>query len=164
MLLAAVGCSKHSQDPQSSGRPPFTAALLPPAIAGLMPLHATEADVLAKFPAAKISPLTYNQRKCDALHVDAPIVWAHTEPPGPSGKVTLIGVQADGMCDWVRKHIAPLPGARRCPGNRVLDKDEYCLELDGHPVDVDCSKVTVRDDGSPMAPTDEVQYVVYFYR
>lgn len=160
VLFAVVGCGKQSHD---AGRPPFTAALLPPAIAGLMPLHATEADVLAKFPTAKISPMTYRKRKCDVIDVDAPIVLgAYTEPPGPAGKVWVISVHGDGLCDWADKHFAPLPASRHCPGNRMLGKHEYCVEFEGHTVDVACSRVTQDDDGQPIPPTDDLGYEVYF--
>jgi hypothetical protein len=166
LLLLAVGCGdkKPGGAPAAEDGPPIlTPALLPAAAAGFMLQQATEADILARFPAAKVETTNFNGEDADELRVDGGARFT-VFPRGAAGKLRIIHAHTDGVCDWVQATIAPLPRSTRCPGNRKTGLSGgsmyYCMRLaDGTRVTVECDrdmKSALRDDGTEPPPADSL--------
>lgn len=152
-ILFVVGCSGNG-GPGSAPR--LTAAMMPPGAEGLSLGVSTEAQVTAKLAGATVAKdksmggsgvVKLNDKPAEMLDV------GHTHAaltPDASGALRLsqLELHGAGLCDWVKKTIAPMPGSQNCRGNRVTgDRNGamfYCAATeDGvHRVTIDCNRNT----------------------
>lgn len=166
-ILASIICALAACGNKTGDLPELTAARMPPTLGGLLPLTATQADVLAKFPDGKIGPVNFNDHPSENVSVAAIDASFVSTPPGKDGKVFHVKLDEKGACDWVVANIASLSGSRSCPGNRKTgpsgNEYYYCMRLGEHLVSVECSRDmprATRDDGTRPPPIDVLELTV----
>jgi hypothetical protein len=167
-VLVACGKSSSSSKPKTphANLPELTAELTPAALAGFTLLGSTEADVLAKFPTAKIGQMNFNDMPSDTLGIATPHMELMTTPRGKDGKLFHVELADAGVCDWVKQKMGSLDGAKDCPGNRKTgemgSESYYCARTaDGHVIGIDCTRnqqQALRDDGTTPPPIDTVEF------
>ncbi len=117
---------------------------MPPTLRSIELRKTTEAEILAAYPSATVSDMTFNDAKSHEIKVASPHITFITKPPTKDGVVYRLYLEEANACDWVKTQIDPLEGSRNCPGNRKTGmsggSSHHCMDLpDGTLVSVDCS-------------------------
>lgn len=136
-LLVIGACSKD--------RPKLTQERMPATIRSITLGKTTEAEILAAYPSAKVSDMTFNDAKSHEIKVESPHLTFITKPPTKDGVVYRLYLEEPNACDWVKTQLDPLEGSTNCPGNRKTGiakhgSSYHCMDLpDGTLVTVDCN-------------------------
>lgn len=170
--LVACDASKDSAPtpastpaPATVYEPKLSAERVPPVLQGQVPGLATQAEVIAKFPAGPIDADSTLGGTAKVRFDDTPAVrvalaaqgdvisgeaWFVPDASGTARlrRIEVVSKVAD-TCTWIRTHLGELPGITDRPGsNRRFHADEGGLEWtagspDGtQPVDLECHATT----------------------